>query len=111
MMYLSARFNLATEKYHGQHHRIQNKRRRRRLQEQEDYSSDWDDEGYVTPVRDQGFCGSCWAFTASAVIESNLLIYSDKPYNVNTLHVSEQQQVDCVYSSPGCDGGTSEDSY
>ena len=73
-------------------------------------SINWVDEGAVTSIRNQGQCGSCWAFAASGAIESGLLIYSDQQYSPNSLHVSEQQQVDCVTTSYGCDGGWSEHS-
>ena len=74
-------------------------------------SINWVDYGLVTPIRDQGQCGSCWAFAASAAIESAFLIYDPQSYTENTIHVSEQQQVDCVQTSYGCEGGWSEDSF
>ena len=59
----------------------------------------------VTRVRDQGSCGSCWAFAASAAMESAYLIKDSSKYDRKTIHVSEQQQVDCVDASAGCQGG------
>ena len=71
-------------------------------------SINWVDEGFVTPIRDQGQCGSCWAFAASAAIESVVLIDGQSShYNKNNIHVSKQQQVDCVQTSYGCEGGWS----
>ena len=79
---------------------------------QGDQSINWVDNGAVTGVRDQGYCGSCWAFAASAAIESNLILYDQQnTHSVSTLHVSEQQQVDCVTQSYGCEGGWSETSF
>ena len=69
---------------------------------------DWRDEGVVTPVKHQGSCGSCWAFTDAGVLESNFAIASGK----KGLEISEQQILDCVnnknfwiYHSMQCDGG------
>jgi hypothetical protein len=54
----------------------------------------------ITSVKDQGSCGSCWAFAAIATIESShALINNEK------LDLSEQSFVDCVSNSSGCLGG------
>jgi len=60
-------------------------------------------KSYVNPVKDQGQCGSCWAFAAISVIESRYAIKSGSLYSL-----SEQQFVDCaggVYENNGCGGG------
>lgn len=66
---------------------------------------DWRDvngKNFVTPVRDQGNCGSCWAFATTAALEALTLIGLNTP-NVD-LDLSEQALVSCApYSS--CDGG------
>lgn len=64
----------------------------------------WVTAGIITPVKHQGQCGSCWAFTATALVES---LYKRKyGYDVD---LSEQELVDCATHSPylnyGCRGG------
>ncbi|PRW45530.1 cathepsin h [Chlorella sorokiniana] len=71
---------------------------------------DWRALGKVTPVKNQGSCGSCWAFAAVAALESKALITGTK----FSKDLSEQQMVDCIntatgYSSYGCNGGASTD--
>lgn len=57
---------------------------------------------YVTPVRDQGGCGSCWAFATTAALESYTLI---KDHNPNLdLDLAEQVMVSCG-GSGSCSGG------
>jgi len=53
----------------------------------------WMTAGKVTPIKYQGQCGSCWAFTSAAVVESNYFIRK----NMN-LDLSEQQFLDCAES-------------
>jgi C1A family cysteine protease len=61
---------------------------------------DWRDRSAMTPVKDQGDCGSCWAFGTIGQLESMLHIY----YGV-TEDLSEQYLVSCNPWGYGCDGG------
>jgi hypothetical protein len=67
-------------------------------------SLDWRDNGgnFVTPVRNQGGCGSCWAFATTAGLESYTLIANDTP-DVD-LNLSEQVLVSCG-NAGSCSGG------
>lgn len=70
---------------------------------------DWIAAGKVSPVKDQGYCGSCYSFTAMTVLESMIAIAND----TEPKHLAEQQIVDCGqywdnvenYYQFGCSGG------
>ncbi|QCD87455.1 cathepsin L [Vigna unguiculata] len=68
---------------------------------------DWRKRGAVTPIKDQGICRSCWAFSTVASIEG--LHHITKGELVS---LSEQELVDCVRGdSEGCNGGYVEDAF
>ena len=60
----------------------------------------WETQDGITSVKDQGGCGSCWAFAATAQIEAHMKIF----YGVD-MDLSEQQGIFCNSSGADCDGG------
>lgn len=61
---------------------------------------DWRKEGAVTPVKDQGHCGGCWAFSTTGGLEGLSKVSSG-----SLLNFSEQQLIDCDTDNHGCHGG------
>jgi len=70
-------------------------------------SFDWRTKGVVTAVKDQGSCGSCWAFSATEEIES-MVLRAGRPAVI----LSPQQIVDCDHVGvAGCSGGDTKSAY
>jgi len=68
-------------------------------------TKDWSGT-YTTAVKDQGYCGSCWAFSATSQIESDAMRTLGKTYTL-----SPEQITQCDTTSYGCSGGWTEHAY
>lgn len=67
---------------------------------------DWRTKGIMTPVKDQGHCGSCWTFSTSGCLEAHICLAAGKDCT-SWAGLSEEQLVECAgaFDNHGCNGG------
>merc|ERR1712070_835503 len=76
-------------------------------------SINWRDTEAITAIKNQGQCGSCWAFSATEAVESQLVLTTGSEF---AIELSPQQIASCspstgTYGCDGCNGGFTEGAY
>ncbi len=75
-------------------------------------SVDWRKKGVTTPIKNQGHCGSCWAFASTAALESHIALQTGKLFELSVQElVTCAPNIDHCGGTGGCNGNTAELAY
>jgi hypothetical protein len=76
-------------------------------------SINWRETKAVTAIKNQGQCGSCWAFSATEAVESQLILGHGGKFDItlSPQQITSCAPATCTYGCMGCDGGFTEGAY